>query len=262
MRILSFDTSTADIHLALLEDKDIVLKEVVTGEVEGRNQTNSLLMPAIDRALNQLAWNRDSLDLIVCGAGPGGFTGVRVGVVTARTLAQALDLPLISVLNLDVAAYLYKEADSACLPAPQDTLIIKYAGKNTLSNSKDKTPSTRANFFVLALNKDLTSNMTIDIVQGRFGNGFCADESSLGALSFSRWVFIDAVSQEAALACGLAKEHLVLPKIENIACIQGQIVFNELSCKGQNLSTALYPWHKVEPAYFREPSISKAGINK
>jgi tRNA threonylcarbamoyl adenosine modification protein YeaZ len=62
------------------------------------------LAPLIDRALSGAGLVRQDLTAIAVGVGPGPFTGLRVGLVTARTLAFVLDLPVYGVCSLDVLA--------------------------------------------------------------------------------------------------------------------------------------------------------------
>ena len=62
------------------------------------------LAPLIEQALAQAGIVRQDLTAIAVGVGPGPFTGLRVGLVTARTLAFVLDIPVYGVCSLDVLA--------------------------------------------------------------------------------------------------------------------------------------------------------------
>jgi tRNA threonylcarbamoyladenosine biosynthesis protein TsaB len=62
------------------------------------------LAPLIDRALGEAGIVRQDLTAIGVGVGPGPFTGLRVGLVTARTLAFVLEIPVYGVCSLDVIA--------------------------------------------------------------------------------------------------------------------------------------------------------------
>jgi tRNA threonylcarbamoyl adenosine modification protein YeaZ len=84
------------------------------------------LLPAIDDLLGRLAVERGRLAAIVVGTGPGAFTGLRVGIATAKGIAQALDRPLIGVSTGD--ALLAGAPDEAVLllPAgPSDRLVVR-----------------------------------------------------------------------------------------------------------------------------------------
>ncbi|WP_404352652.1 tRNA (adenosine(37)-N6)-threonylcarbamoyltransferase complex dimerization subunit type 1 TsaB [Phycicoccus jejuensis] len=100
MLTLALDTSTSAIGVAVLRDGE---EPVVGVEVNARAHTE-LLAPLVERTLAQAgAGVRDVTDLAV-GTGPGPFTGLRVGMVTAVTMGYALDVPVHGVCSLDVLA--------------------------------------------------------------------------------------------------------------------------------------------------------------
>src|SRR5205823_7265962 len=70
-----------------------------------------LLLPAIDQLLALLELCPADLEGIAVSLGPGSFTGLRVGVTTAKTMAWALSLPVVGVATLEAVAA------GACLPA-------------------------------------------------------------------------------------------------------------------------------------------------
>ena len=109
MRLLSFDTSSRGLSVAIVEDGRVLAQldsEAAGPQVKAdRQEAVSLLMPTIDQLTRDLQLKKSEFDAVVVGIGPGGFTGVRVGVVTARTLGQALRLPVLGVNSLEVMAY-------------------------------------------------------------------------------------------------------------------------------------------------------------
>jgi tRNA threonylcarbamoyladenosine biosynthesis protein TsaB len=62
------------------------------------------LLPAIDRALVDAGWTLAELELIACAKGPGSFTGLRIGLATAKGLALAREVPLVGVNSLEATA--------------------------------------------------------------------------------------------------------------------------------------------------------------
>ena len=95
MLILSFDTATDTATCAVCSD----------GEALAESRTSvPALLSEVDRLLEEAGAARDELDGIVVGTGPGRYTSLRMGLVTARALAFALDVPVAGVSTLDALA--------------------------------------------------------------------------------------------------------------------------------------------------------------
>lgn len=97
LRMVSFDTSGRALSLALMEDGALLDSILIEPEGADRQEAVSALIPSIDNILVKNNWQKSDIEYLVVGVGPGSFTGVRIAVVTARSLAQALALPLIGV---------------------------------------------------------------------------------------------------------------------------------------------------------------------
>ncbi len=100
MLLLAFDTATPAVTVALHDGDQIVAAEAA---VDARRQ-GELLAPFIDRALRQAGAARGDLTAIAVGTGPGPYTGLRAGLMTARVLGRALGLPVDGVCTLDIIA--------------------------------------------------------------------------------------------------------------------------------------------------------------
>ncbi|MGN6299600.1 MAG: tRNA (adenosine(37)-N6)-threonylcarbamoyltransferase complex dimerization subunit type 1 TsaB [Angustibacter sp.] len=100
MLLLALDTATPAVTVAL-HDGERVLAEV--SEVDARRHAE-LLAPGIEAVLAQAGATTRDLTGIAVGTGPGPFTGLRVGLVTARTLGATLQVPVHGVCTLDVLA--------------------------------------------------------------------------------------------------------------------------------------------------------------
>jgi tRNA threonylcarbamoyladenosine biosynthesis protein TsaB len=98
--LLAFDTATPLVTVALHDGEDVVWQAAS----ERRLQHGEQLAPLIERALDENGLVRQDLTAVAVGVGPGPFTGLRVGLVTARTLAFVLDIPVYGVCTLDVLA--------------------------------------------------------------------------------------------------------------------------------------------------------------
>ncbi|QYJ02583.1 tRNA (adenosine(37)-N6)-threonylcarbamoyltransferase complex dimerization subunit type 1 TsaB [Nocardioides panacisoli] len=98
--LLAFDTSSPTVTAALHDGTDVVAEEVSQQPMKHGEQ----LMPTIQRVLDAVGVVPRDLTALAVGVGPGPFTGLRVGLVTARTLAHTLDVPVYGVCSLDVLA--------------------------------------------------------------------------------------------------------------------------------------------------------------
>lgn len=101
MLILGLESSTSYGSVALL-DGGLLRAEY---NLNIQRTHSERLMPALVRLLAEAGVEPGELDLIAVSVGPGSFTGVRIGVATAKGLAYALGKPLVAVGSLDALAY-------------------------------------------------------------------------------------------------------------------------------------------------------------
>lgn len=101
MRILAVDTSAVCAAVAVTED----------GKILSESQTNTglthsrTLMPMIDSTLKNAEISLDSIDFFACSAGPGSFTGIRIGVAAIKGLCDGLKKKCLPVSTLEALAY-------------------------------------------------------------------------------------------------------------------------------------------------------------
>ena len=100
MLILAFDTATPAVTVALHDGSHVVAHE---SAVDSRRH-GELLSPSIGRILEKAGANPADLTTIAVGTGPGPYTGLRVGLVTARVLGSALCIPVDGICTLDIIA--------------------------------------------------------------------------------------------------------------------------------------------------------------
>ena len=100
MKILGIETSSSAFSVAASERGE----GVSFLQVEGQGRPSALLTDLIDRALRQAGWTLTDLDALAVSIGPGSFTGLRVGVMTVKTLGWALKKPVLPVSSLEVMA--------------------------------------------------------------------------------------------------------------------------------------------------------------
>ena len=114
MRILAIETSGRDASLAALEGSSHgaarLLHELTTTAGE---RTAQALAPRLTELLREVDWPARSIELVAVALGPGSFTGLRIGVTTAKTFAYATGAELIGVNTLSAIA---EQAPSTARP--------------------------------------------------------------------------------------------------------------------------------------------------
>lgn len=97
---LAIDTSTNVMGVAVTNEQTVIA-EMITNEKKNHSVR---LMPAIDHVLKEVDLTPKQLDRIIVAKGPGSYTGVRIGVSVAKTLAWSLNIPLVGVSSLETLA--------------------------------------------------------------------------------------------------------------------------------------------------------------
>lgn len=100
MRILALETSNHQTSVALLEAGCLVSESWLSPEPRVARS----LIPAIQDELKSVGWGSQDVQLVAVSQGPGSFTGLRVGITTAKTLAYAWQVPVVGVNTLEVIA--------------------------------------------------------------------------------------------------------------------------------------------------------------
>ena len=101
MQVLAIESSSLTAGAAIIKD-DVVLAEYSVSFKKTHSQT---LLPMIDEVVKMTETNLKELDAIAISAGPGSFTGLRIGSATAKGLCLALDKPLVEVSTLEAMAF-------------------------------------------------------------------------------------------------------------------------------------------------------------
>jgi tRNA threonylcarbamoyl adenosine modification protein YeaZ len=99
--LLAVDTATPAVTAALHDGNSVVAE---SSRVDARRH-GELLLPAVDRVLAEAGVKLDAVTAVVAGVGPGPYTGLRVGLVTASTFGSALGVPVYGLCTLDGLAY-------------------------------------------------------------------------------------------------------------------------------------------------------------
>ncbi len=111
MKILALDSSGLVASVAVVSD-DNLIGEYTINYKKTHSQT---LLPMLDEVAKMTELDLKTIDFIAVSAGPGSFTGLRIGSATAKGLALALDKQIVSVPTVDALAYnLWGSADVVC----------------------------------------------------------------------------------------------------------------------------------------------------
>ena len=101
MKILGLDSSGIVASVAIVED-DVLIAEYTVNYKKTHSQT---LLPMLDEIAKMTEFDLNSIDAIAVAAGPGSFTGLRIGSATAKGLGLALKKPLIAIPTVEGLAY-------------------------------------------------------------------------------------------------------------------------------------------------------------
>lgn len=110
MLILAVDTSTRSGSLALLRDGTVLSQQTISPDLP----YSATFSPGVEHLLNTLGMHLGDIDLFAVAAGPGSFTGLRIGLTAAKAWAEAFGKPIAAVSGLEaIAAQVPLSAGSA-----------------------------------------------------------------------------------------------------------------------------------------------------
>lgn len=111
MKILAIESASLTASVAIVTE-DRILAEYTVNHKKTHSET---LLPMVERCLSMTDMTMADIDAVAVSAGPGSFTGLRIGASTAKGLAYGADKPIIPVPTLDAMAYgLYGSSDILC----------------------------------------------------------------------------------------------------------------------------------------------------
>ena len=134
MKVLGLDSSGLVASVALVED-DNLLAEYTVNYKKTHSQT---LLPMLDEIVKMIQLDLDTVDAIAVAAGPGSFTGLRIGSATAKGLGLALKKPMIPVPTLDALAYNIYDTDALICPIMDARRNQVYTGIYTCKQGKQE----------------------------------------------------------------------------------------------------------------------------
>ena len=140
MKILGIDSSGMVASVAIIQD-DVIKAEYTMNHKKTHSET---LLPMIDEIIKTSEIRLEELDAIAIAAGPGSFTGLRIGAATAKGLAMAIDKPIIPVKTCEGLAFNMWGADGLIVPMIDARRNQVYTGiyqvKGNVEVLMDQTP--------------------------------------------------------------------------------------------------------------------------
>lgn len=112
MKILALDSSGLVASVAVLEEENCIAEYTINYK-KTHSQT---LLPMLDEVVKMIELDLHTIDAIAVSAGPGSFTGLRIGSATAKGLGQGLNKPLVGVPTVDGLAYNLYGTDKVICP--------------------------------------------------------------------------------------------------------------------------------------------------
>lgn len=134
MNVLAIDTSNQVLGVAICEDGEI--KAEYTANIKRNHSVG--LMPAIDYIMKETGTEPHQLERIAVAKGPGSYTGVRIGLSTAKTMAWSLNIPIVAVSSLELLAYNNLPADGLVSPFFDARRGLVYCGLYECRNGELK----------------------------------------------------------------------------------------------------------------------------
>ena len=130
MKILALDSSGLVASVAVVEDNQL-LAEYTVNYKKTHSQT---LLPMLDEIAKMIELDLETIDAIAVAAGPGSFTGLRIGSATAKGLGLALKKPLIPVPTVDALAYnLYDSTGVICPMMDADHELVTVSRQKAIA---------------------------------------------------------------------------------------------------------------------------------
>ena len=190
MNIFAMDTSTLTATVAVLSDEKLL------GEFSVSNKlTHSVtIMPMTDSLLKSASLALNDIDVFAVSVGPGSFTGLRIGMATVKTFAQALGKPIIGVSSLDAAVGNFALAKGLVCPMFDARRSEVY---NAVYKDGSKICQDRA-IHTDALFNELSGKEVVFA-----GDGAIIHSEKIKSMGESGW--------------SIAPQHLILPKASSVA---------------------------------------------
>ncbi len=206
--ILNIETATPVCSAALSEKGKVIAFK----EVNSRNSHASLLTVFIEELMNQTNKAFDAIDAVAVSMGPGSYTGLRIGVSTAKGICFAKDKPLIAIPTLQamangIAALYHSERNFVCQPMIDARRMEVYTASYTSENHEIE--ATHAKI----IDEDSFKDAMHDNVHVFGGDGA---EKCKGVITHANAVFLDSFHPSARYMASLAEQAYTKKQFEDL----------------------------------------------
>ncbi len=239
MKILGIDSSGLVASVAVVQDGTL-LGEYTTNYKKTHSQT---LLPMLDELKKMIELDLGSLDAIAIAAGPGSFTGLRIGSATAKGLGMALEKPLVEVPTLEGLAYNLCGAQALVCPIMDARRNQVYTGIYEFVQEDAEVPGAEGEIrTVLRTVMEQTAMDVRDLLKEleRLGRQviFLGDGVA---------VYRDLIRKECTVPYGFAPAHVNAQRAGSVAAL-GEVYYRQ----GRTVSAAAH-----QPTYLRKSQAER-----
>ena len=200
MKILAVDSTATTASVAITED-ELLLAEYT---IANGNTHSETLLPMVEASLNTLGLSVSDIDVFACSAGPGSFTGVRIGAATVKGLAFGSEKPCVAVSTLEALAYNLIGTKGLICPVMNArrsqvyTALFKSDGENLTRVSEDNAIAISELDAILADTKEVVSFC---------GDGYDVTIPEIKLASFSPTPKRQRIQSAYSVACVALKKY-------------------------------------------------------
>ncbi len=216
MKIIALDSSGLVASAAIVQDGELV-GEYTINHKKTHSQT---LLPMLEELKNMTELELDTVDAIAVAGGPGSFTGLRIGSATAKGLAWAMDVPIISVPTTDAMAYHFYGSDKLICPIMDARRSQVYCGIYTFEKVKERQTGGRISYRLKVI-QDACA-VAVEELIGKL-NGLQKEVIFLGD---GVPVYQDTITERMTVPFSFAPPHCNRQRAANVAVL-GAVYYTE-----------------------------------
>lgn len=244
MIILAIESTTNICSIAVLKDGKL------TGYMEADIPQRQLtwITPSIDKLLKRKKINFSDISYVAVTNGPGSYTGLRLGIITAKTIAQFLNIPIIAYNTLEVLAFNCIDSDNIIIPLLDAKKNEIYASAFIRDGEYLKQIGNYAAYnldelicYINAINKTVTNKPV--------AAGFSLRKKEILFTGTALHRYKEELNEKIKIKHKFASKELWYPKASALA----EMAYRDI----ENNKAKLLGYADLEAYYLREPDIGK-----